>query len=94
MLQGIFYLLLISSYIRLSTKHNACSIAIIKSRRTIRCIYRITSHNGYWFENESSDVPLDWNTTNIGRLMIRKQQSTQFCHEIELKLINKTLNDG
>jgi hypothetical protein len=85
MLQGIFYLLLINSYIRLSIKHYACSIAIIKSRRIIRCIYRIMSHNGYWFKNESSDVPPDWNTTYIGRLMIRKQYSTQFCYKTELK---------
>ena len=82
MLQGIIYLLLISSYIRLSTKHYACSIAIIKSKPIIRCIYRIMSHNRYWFENESSDVPLDWNTMDIGRLMIDKQQSTQFVTKL------------
>ena len=93
MLQGIFYLLLISSYICLSIKHYACSIAIIKSRRIIQCFYRIMSHNGYWFENKSSDVPSDWNTTDIGGLMIHKQQSTQFCHEIELKRTYKTLNN-
>ena len=94
MLQGIFYLLLISSYILLSTKHYAYSIVITKSRRIIQCIHRITSHNGYWFENESSDVPLNWNTMDIGHLMIRKQQSTQFFHKIELKRTHKTLNDG
>ena len=52
------------------------------------------SHNEYWFENESSDVTPDWNTTDIGCLMIRKQQSTQFCHKTELKRTHKTLNDG
>ena len=31
---------------------------------------------------------------DIGRLMICKQQSTQFCHETELKRTHKTLNDG
>ena len=40
---------------------------------------------------ESSDVSLI--TTDIGRLMIRKQQSPQFCHETKLKQIHKTLND-
>jgi hypothetical protein len=94
MLQGIFYLLLISSCIHLSIKYYACSIAIIKYRRIIRCIYRIMSPNRYWFENESSDVPSDWNTTDIGRLIIRKQQSTQFCQKIKLKQTHKTLNDG
>ena len=33
-------------------------------------------------------------TTDIGCLTIHKQQSTQFCHETELKRTNKTLNDG
>ena len=90
---SIFYLLLISSYICLSIKHYAYSIVITKSRQIIQCIHRITSHNGYWFKNKLSDVALDWNTMDIGRLMIRKQQSTQFCHETKLKWINKTLND-
>ena len=93
MLQGIFYFLLVSSYICLSTKHYACSIAIMKSRQIIRCIHRIMSHNGYWFKNESSDVPPDSNTMDIGHLMIRKQQSIQFCHKIEWKRTHKTLND-
>jgi hypothetical protein len=43
---------------------------------------------------ESSDVPPDWNTMDFGRLMIRRQQSTQFCHETELKRTYKTLNNG
>ena len=33
-------------------------------------------------------------TTDISRLVIRKQQSTQFCHEIELERTHTTLNDG
>jgi hypothetical protein len=31
---------------------------------------------------------------DIERLMIRKQQSTQFYHETKLKRTYKTLNDG
>jgi hypothetical protein len=56
-------------------------------------IHCIVDHSGYLVSTQSSDVLPNWNTTDIGRLMIRKQQSIQFCHETKLKQTHKTLND-
>jgi hypothetical protein len=57
-------------------------------------IHCIVDHSGYLVLTQSSNVPPNWNTTDIGHLMIHKQQLTQFCHETKLKRTHKTLNDG
>jgi hypothetical protein len=55
-------------------------------------IHCIIDHSGYLVLTQSSDVPPDWNTMDIGHFMIHKQQ--KFCHKTELKRTHKTLNDG
>ena len=64
-----------------------------KSQRILvrdQIIHCIIDYSGYLVSTQSSDVPPDWNTMDIGLLVIHKQQSTQFCHETELKQTHKT----
>ena len=77
--------------IRLSIKHYACSIAIINLDESFDVF---TVKRSQWILDsiESSDVSRTI-TTDIGRLMIHKQQSIQFCYETELKRTHTTLND-
>ena len=50
---------------------------IFKQDRIIHCII---DHSGYLVLLKSSDVPLDWNTKNVGQFINHKQQLIRLCH--------------
>ena len=56
----------------------------------------LKNHNGYLIDEIKRIIRCIPGriTMDIGHLTIHKQQSTQFCHETELKRTNKILNDG
>ena len=55
----------------------------------------LKNHNGYLIDEIDRIIQCTPGriTTDIGLLTIHKQQTTQFCHESELKQKNKTLKN-